>query len=126
MDDGDEKWSNKNDCFLITGTLNCHNETDLVVNITVECWDEDGGLRGDDDLMASNLTNLDGGFILTACGPFDVGFDDPDPFLLVKHECNREHLNGTQTLRLPLNNQLRPDGVNEIHLGVIDLFAYGV
>lgn len=56
----DYEWSNKKDCIHITGRVACGNVTggnltqtdDRVANLTIEVWDEDGGLRGDADLMA--------------------------------------------------------------------------
>lgn len=79
--------STKSECMQVIGILVCPQRPVLAGNVQIDLIDEDSLPWEADDQMGRTWSLSNGSFMLSGCGA-DLGpFNEPDPYVIIKHRC---------------------------------------
>uniref|UniRef100_A0AC34EZR6 Uncharacterized protein n=1 Tax=Panagrolaimus sp. ES5 TaxID=591445 RepID=A0AC34EZR6_9BILA len=74
-------------CVRAEGRVTCPTDNDMASNVEVRLLDRDSLPWETDDLMGSTLTDANGNYIVEGCGDDVFNWNDPDPYIELKHRC---------------------------------------
>uniref|UniRef100_A0A7E4ZRG6 Transthyretin-like family protein n=1 Tax=Panagrellus redivivus TaxID=6233 RepID=A0A7E4ZRG6_PANRE len=74
-------------CVRATGVVVCPTDSHMAANVQVKLLDRDSLPWETDDLMGSAVTDSTGHYVVEGCGDDMFSWNDPDPFIEVRHRC---------------------------------------